>query len=256
MKNYYFDNQKFKNQTVDIVFRLKAISPNFNKSFGSFLDYENNPRKQPSLSSRYKNENFINDIKINIYLFSKDKLNISLDEKRKIKKIFNMAQQKNGYQFNSFLSFSDDYLKSNNLIDDNNILNEKKIKASIQEAVKKLCDKENIIDYELAAVLHYNTNNLHAHIVFVEKGTPSRTFDKKNFKFSKKNLLEFKSNINKSLDLNNEKLKQLDVILKQKILKSFSINIEMTNKEKNNLIKLHKLLPDNKTVWQYNPVAG
>lgn len=252
MKNYYFDNQKFKKQTVDIVFRLKAISPNFNKSFGSFLDYENNPRKQPSLSSRYKNENFINDIKTNIYLFSKDKLNISLDEKRKIKKIFNMAQQKNGYQFNSFLSFSDDYLKSNNLIDENNVLNEKKIKTSIQEAVKKLCDKENIIDYELAAVLHYNTNNLHAHIVFVEKGTPSRTLDKKNFKFSKKNLLDFKSNINKSLDLNNEKLKQLDVILKQKILKSFSINIEMTNEEKDNLIKLYKLLPDNKTVWQYN----
>ena len=62
----------------------------------------------------------------------------------------------------------------------------------------------------------------------------------------------FKSNINKSLDLNNEKLKQLDVILKQKILKPFSINIEMTNEEKDNLIKLYKLLPDNKTVWQYN----
>lgn len=218
--------------------------------FSKVVSYSKEERKQKTnLKSKTNN-----------YTFSNLSNNLTEKESEKIKENFITSQKNGSFLWKTYVSFTDDYLIKNKIIE-NGKINEDLLKDSVKKGISELLKRENISDYTFMGNIHYDTDNIHAHIYTVENGTPSRKMNllaknKKEVynqaKFKIKNIEKAKSIINSNLTYELENLKLLHQISREHILKSdFNLNT-LSNNELEQLIKIKNMLPQNQNLWQYN----
>lgn len=232
------------------------------RNFTEFLGYINNKEKQQSNHQDYKFENYNNymydDRKTNS-LFSNTNNKLTQEDIKIIKKEFNKAQENNSFMWKTVISFDNEYLRQNNVLN-GNVINEELLKNTARNAMNKMLVKERIHDYIYSGAIHSNTDNIHIHLAIVEKGTPTRKpFNKKGEKVNKEGRFKIstfeigKSTINKNLNKNYEPMKEIDRIIRNVILeKEIQYPNNFSRKEQKLVNELLNELPTNKNMWQYN----
>lgn len=135
---------------IDYLDREEAQRNNAIQTFNLFNDYMGNPEKSSGL-------------------FTADKDALTLDEKRELKDIFQIAQDNGSLMWQTVISFDNAWLEKNGVYDaERQMLDERKIKEVARMAINKLLKEEKLEHAVWSAGIHYNTDNLHIHIATVE----------------------------------------------------------------------------------------
>ncbi len=113
-------------------------------------------------------------------LFTKDKDNLSPEEKDNVKELFKKAQVSGSNMWQTVISFDNSYLSEIGIYDPRTqFLNEKVLIAAGRKAISSMLEKEGLQNAIWTASFHYNTDNIHIHVATVE---PSPMREKKPFK--------------------------------------------------------------------------
>ena len=113
-------------------------------------------------------------------LFTKDKDNLSPEEKDNVKELFKKAQVNGSNMWQTVISFDNSYLTEIGIYDPRTqFLNEKVLIAAGRKAISSMLEKEGLQNAIWTASFHYNTDNIHIHVATVE---PSPMREKKPFK--------------------------------------------------------------------------
>ena len=113
-------------------------------------------------------------------LFTKDKDNLSPEEKDNVKELFKKAQINGSNMWQTVISFDNSYLSEIGIYDPRTqFLNEKVLVAAGRKAISSMLEKEGLQNAIWTASFHYNTDNIHIHVATVE---PSPMREKKPFK--------------------------------------------------------------------------
>lgn len=113
-------------------------------------------------------------------LFTKDKDNLSPEEKDNVKELFKKAQVNGSNMWQTVISFDNSYLSEIGIYDSRTqFLNEKVLIAAGRKAISSMLEKEGLQNAIWTASFHYNTDNIHIHVATVE---PSPMREKKPFK--------------------------------------------------------------------------
>lgn len=113
-------------------------------------------------------------------LFTKDKDNLSPEEKDNVKELFKKAQVNGSNMWQTVISFDNSYLSEIGIYDPRTqFLNEKVLVAAGRKAISSMLEKEGLQNAIWTASFHYNTDNIHIHVATVE---PSPMREKKPFK--------------------------------------------------------------------------
>lgn len=113
-------------------------------------------------------------------LFTKDKDNLSPEEKDNVKELFKKAQVNGSNMWQTVISFDNSYLSEIGIYDyRTQFLNEKVLIAAGRKAISSMLEKEGLQNAIWTASFHYNTDNIHIHVATVE---PSPMREKKPFK--------------------------------------------------------------------------
>lgn len=135
---------------IDYLNRDEAQRNNAIQTFNLFNEYMGNPEKSTGL-------------------FTNEKDNLSDSEKRKLKDIFQTAQDNESVMWQTVISFDNRWLEKNGIYDSQKqILDEQKLKEVTRLAVNRLLKSEGLEEAVWSAGIHYNTDNLHVHIATVE----------------------------------------------------------------------------------------
>ena len=113
-------------------------------------------------------------------LFTKDKDNLSPEEKDNVKELFKKAQVNGSNMWQTVISFDNSYLTEIGIYDPRTqFLNEKVLIGAGRKAISSMLEKEGLQNAIWTASFHYNTDNIHIHVATVE---PSPMREKKPFK--------------------------------------------------------------------------
>lgn len=116
--------------------------------FGTYQEYMGNPEKSTGL---FNDEDYI-----------------SSAEKDQIKKIFNQSGKRGGVLYQTVLSFETEWLKENNVMDDDGYIHEDLMREYTRIAVNTIQEKEDMKAFVWTAAIHYNTAHPHIHIAMVD----------------------------------------------------------------------------------------
>ena len=116
--------------------------------FGTYQEYMGNPEKSTGL---FNDEDYI-----------------SSAEKDQLKKIFNQSGKQGGILYQTVLSFEPEWLKENNIMDDDGYIHEDLIREYTRIAVNTIQEKEDMKAFVWTAAVHYNTAHPHIHIAMVD----------------------------------------------------------------------------------------
>lgn len=222
-------SKKFSN-FINYIDRNEATKKKNYKKFSAFNDYMGNPKKLGAL-------------------FTKDNEYLDNTEKKKLKNAFNVAQINGSNMWQSVFSFENDWLEKQGIYNSkNDYLDEKKIQNATRAAMKELEKREGLKDITWTASLHYNTDNIHVHISFVEVN-PKR----ERGKVKPKSLYTTKSSFVNALLNKQEDLSKINSIIRDNLIggkknTSFKTDLEMKKMVK----EIMKVLPKDKRQWHYN----
>ncbi|MDM0935714.1 MobP2 family relaxase [Clostridium perfringens] len=224
---------------------------NSSKEFAEFIDYMD--RNEATRKKNYKKFSAFNDYMGNPEklgaLFTKDNEYLNATEKKKLKSAFNVAQINGSNMWQSVFSFENDWLENQGIYDSKTgYLDEAKLQNATRDAMAELEKREGLKDITWTASLHYNTDNIHVHIAFVEVN-PKR----ERGKVKPKSLYTTKSSFVNSLLNKQEELSKINSIIRDNLIDgkknmSFKEDIEMRKMVKD----IIKILPKDKRQWQYN----
>lgn len=116
--------------------------------FGTYQEYMGNPEKSTGL---FNDEDYI-----------------SSAEKDQIKKIFNQSGKRGGVLYQTVLSFETEWLRENNIMDDDGYIHEDLMREYTRIAVNTIQEKEDMKAFVWTAAVHYNTAHPHIHIAMVD----------------------------------------------------------------------------------------
>lgn len=135
---------------VEYIDRDEATRNENSSKYNLYQDYMGNSEKTTGLFTSDKNE--LNDI-----------------EKKKLKDVFNAAQENDSLMWQTVISFDNEWLKQYGLFDKSGeYLDENKLKEVSRNAIKKMLEAEALENAVWSAAIHYNTDNVHVHIATVE----------------------------------------------------------------------------------------
>lgn len=218
--------------------------------FSTYNDYMSNPMKTKSLFNRTYDQ-----MPYNVIQYTKN--------------YFTEGQEKGSPMWQIVFSFRNDWLSSHGLFDEQKFeVKELKLADATRQAMDTLIKKEGLVG-EWSSSIHYNTDNIHVHVGFVEKN-PTREFifyeDKKNpentgwqykGKFLKSSILATKRTfVNNLLDMQKE-LSIMDEKIKN-IVGQIKKNPQQFKEElfKEKFLQLYDKLPKNKRRWVYGYAKG
>ncbi|MGY3725455.1 hypothetical protein SAMN05421767_10419 [Granulicatella balaenopterae] len=216
-----------------------------NTDFAKFNDYMGNPDKSSGLFTSANDQ-------------------LSLEEIKKLKGEFKIAQKDNSPLWQLVYSFDNNFLKEQGLLNKYGVLDETKIKEAIRKSVETIKEEEGLNDSLVwSGAIHYNTDNIHIHVALAEKQS-SRRYEKfQNFKtnecylerkakFKKNTLSKSKSVFANSLVDRTLQLTKISDLMRidinQKIRSSKQIDNQNFMKQYNSLLKK---LPDDTRKWSY-----
>ena len=237
-------SKTFKNY-INYINRDEAVRCDVDREYDLFNDYMGNPQKTSAL-------------------FTSDKDFLSEEQKNELKCVFSSAQDKGSLLFQSIFSFETEWLQENNIIDEDGILNERKLREYTRVAMDKLFEAENMDGWQWSAAIHHNTDHYHVHIAYVDpapsweegKGRCYRTKEgqlAQRGKIKQKSIEKTKSAfINKAID-SSKTNEYINSILRDRLLAGarsieFNNNIDLQMEFKS----LLQQLPKDMRKWKYN----
>lgn len=216
-----------------------------NNEFEKYTDYMGNPDKSSGVFNREENS-------------------LSREQLKTIKEQFSKAQKNDSPLWQIVYSFDNDFLKEQNLLSEDGILNESKIREAVRQSISVIQEKEKFNDTMIwTAAIHYNTDNIHIHVALAEEQTSRKleTFQNKNGKvyeerkgkFQKHTLWNAKSTFANSIVDRTQELTRISFLMRkeinQNIRQNGMLNDHSIFKECKTLMKE---LPEDLRTWKYN----
>lgn len=215
--------------------------------FYQFMDYMDDDLKQGELFTA--KQDYLND-----------------NEKQKMKKQFQIAQQNESPMWQDVISFDNEWLEKQGVYNsENHTVDETKMRSIVRETMQTMLAAEMMQQSAVwTASLHYNTDNIHVHIATVEPH-PTRdvmnVFDKETntwreeyrAKRKPKTLDKMKSKVaNCILDRANERNK-IDELLRGTVRYKKDNHISLASFRKTNQLftEARRRLPENRKQWRY-----
>lgn len=220
------------------------------KSYDGMSDYMDNPVKTDEL-------------------FGADIDRFNADQKQVLKHYFTASQQAQSPMWQLVFSFDNHWLEEQGLLQaDQHQLNKGKIQTATRKAIQKL-EETTGLRGQWAAAIHYNTDNLHVHIAYVER-EPTREWIDYHYpkhpelsggqykgKLRVDALEKTKSAFTNELTNHQALLKRLDQTLKATISHARELGDDWYNERYRSAInELVNVLPTDKRKWQYGYAKG
>jgi len=224
---------------IDYIDRDEAVRNEHSDRWNSYMDYMGNPEKTSELFSA-----------------GTDKL--SAEEKQQLKEDFIEAQDKGNLMWQTVLSFDNRWLEKQGLYDAaTNTLNSDKIKELTRNSMKKMLEKEGILESSVwSAAIHYNTDNVHVHIATVEPGKtqrPMREDGEPKGVWRQSTLQAGKSNVVNNIMQQQEENKLINDIIRKNIVATKREKTIAYDKDlREAFLRVYQNLPANKQYWNYN----
>lgn len=249
-------------------------------SYSGYIDYMN---KEQGKQEQYKEYN--NYLAKTDSLFTLEKDNLSENEIKELKSLFEKAQENGSVLWKTVISFDNRWLEQNGIYDmKSDILNETKMREAIRKGIDAMLNNEGLQHAFWSAGIHYDTDNIHVHVATVE---PIPMRQKKTYKQYEVSRNEKNKLVHKKPVLNgkgeqvvkeeyvgvfkassiklcksavaNEIMQQRDVtleinsIIRDQILKNkANISFRMDPKLQEQFFKVYEMLPDcPKNMWKY-----
>lgn len=249
-------------------------------SYSGYIDYMN---KEQGKQEQYKEYN--DYLAKTDSLFTMEKDNLSENEIKELKSLFEKAQENGSVLWKTVISFDNRWLEQNGIYDmKSDILNETKMREAIRKGIDTMLNNEGLQHAFWSAGIHYDTDNIHVHVATVEP-IPMRqkkTYKKYEVSRNEKNKLVHKKpvlngkgeqvvkeeyvGVFKASSIKlcksaiaNEIMQQRDVtleinsIIRDQILKNkANISFRMDPKLQEQFFKVYEMLPDcPKNMWKY-----
>lgn len=249
-------------------------------SYSGYIDYMN---KEQGKQEQYKEYN--DYLAKTDSLFTMEKDNLSENEIKELKSLFEKAQENGSVLWKTVISFDNRWLEQNGIYDmKSDILNETKMREAIRKGIDAMLNNEGLQYAFWSAGIHYDTDNIHVHVATVE---PIPMRQKKTYKQYEVSRNEKNKLVHKKPVLNgkgeqvvkeeyvgvfkassiklcksavaNEIMQQRDVtleinsIIRDQILKNkANISFRMDPKLQEQFFKVYEMLPDcPKNMWKY-----
>ena len=193
-------------------------------------------------------------------LFSKDGNFLTKSQVSNLQKQFAVAQNNESNMWQVVFSFDNAWLEKHNVYKRNsNRLQEQVIMNATRNAMADLLKSEGLLNSAVwSGAIHYNTDNIHVHVAFVEpeptrelmmyKGTLQR---RGKLKYS--NIERAKSRIANSISDRTLDFQKIDELVRQKIGSNEIAYQDLDEKRlTERYIKIFSLLPHDRRLWKYN----
>ncbi|MGE6370745.1 MobP2 family relaxase [Planococcus kocurii] len=238
-----------------IVIKSKFISGSGGKtSFNDYLNYMDRAETHDKVNEFEKYQDYMSNEEKSTGLFTLHHDGLSDKEKLYFKENFQEAQESGSVLWQDVISFNNDWLKENGVLDDKNIDN-KQIQEATRCAVQDMLAKEGMIDSAIwTAAIHYNTDNIHVHVAIVQ----SKDF-KERGKRKQASIDSMKSKVANKITDRSKHNEKLNVFIRERVIDSkrndplTSLKNQVMNRELlRQFKKIHKQLPNDKRMWRYN----
>lgn len=135
---------------IDYINRKEAVRNNNIEKFSLYNDYMGNPVKTEGLFTEQKND-------------------LTTEEKKALKSVFQKAQENGSLMWQTVISFDNRWLEHQGVYNSaTKRLDDKKLKEVTRNSVREMLKNENLENAIWSAAIHYNTDNIHIHIATVE----------------------------------------------------------------------------------------
>lgn len=237
---------------IDYIDREEAIrSGNFHKynvlPTDGFNKYMENPEKSSGLFTQHKNQ-------------------LTKDERKEVKRLFEKAQKNESIMWQDVVSFDTRWLIEQNFYDPKTeVLNEAKIMNAVRSAMKEQLRLENLENSAVwTGAIHYNEkHHIHVHLAIVEPeptrpyGTFTRrdgtTYEARKGFRSKKSVDRFKSQIMSQLLDRDQPLAQISSLVRNQIGRHKGQMRRLPDSQLQYLYsEIYSHLPSDMRLWKYN----
>jgi hypothetical protein len=257
---YVFSEKKYA-EYINYIDRSEAVRNDAYPLYSVYADYMDDPKKQHQFDSW-------SDHTSSLFTATKDQLTI--EEKKELKKQFQKAQRNDSPMWQQVISFTDEFLEKNGLFDrETETLDEDKIREVTRRAMQEVLKSENMDGSAIwSAAIHYNTDNIHVHIAIVE---PVPTRKRKEFTMTdehgnKIKMEQFKGNmkpqtfakakskiVNNIVDRSPELTKINDIIRNRIVAEKRNRNSYRDEQLRGLFLNIYRRLPvpEDKQLWKY-----
>lgn len=237
---------------IDYIDREEAIrSGNFHKynvlPTDGFNEYMENPEKSSGLFTQHKNQ-------------------LTKDERKEVKRLFEKAQKNESIMWQDVVSFDTRWLIEQNFYDPKTeVLNEAKIMNAVRSAMKEQLRLENLENSAVwTGAIHYNEkHHIHVHLAIVEPeptrpyGTFTRrdgsSYEARKAFRSKKSVDRFKSQIMSQLLDRDQPLAQISSLVRNQIGRHKGQMRRLPDSQLQYLYsEIYSHLPSDMRQWKYN----
>lgn len=141
------------------------------KEFAEYINYIEGSQeiRQEYLSEYSLFNDYMDDTEKSTGLFTSGNTNLTVREKKRLKEVFQIAQDNNSLMWQTVISFDNRWLEMNGLYDcKTGILDERRLKVYATDSINEMLENEGLENAVWSASIHYNTDNVHIHIATVE----------------------------------------------------------------------------------------
>lgn len=243
------------------------------KQFQSYIDYID--REEAIRSGNFRKYNVLPTDGFNQYmenpekssgLFTQNKNQLTKDERKEVKRLFEKAQKNESIMWQDVVSFDTRWLIEQNFYDPKTEeLNEAKIMNAVRSAMKEQLRLENLENSAVwTGAIHYNEkHHIHVHLAIVEPeptrpyGTFTRrdgsTYEARKGFRSKKSVDRFKSQIMSQLLDRDQPLAQISSLVRNQIGRHKGQMRRLPDSQLQYLYnEIYSHLPSDMRLWKYN----
>lgn len=246
--------------TPAIVIKSKFVTPSQREKSGNYQEFLNymdrkdtHAHENELLEYETYQDYMANDEK-STGLFSSVSDSLNEKEKEYMKDLFADCQNKGSILWQDVISFDNEWLKENQIIDGTHV-DEKRLKQATRNGINAMLKKEGLSESAVwTAAIHFNTDNVHVHVATVQDS---------NFKERGKRKLgsleTMKSKVINNLIDKSKDYEKLNYFIREQVISKKREDDMMSLKNKivnRDLVKqfkhIHQHLPEDKRLWKYN----
>jgi hypothetical protein len=246
--------------TPAIVIKSKFVTPSQREKSGNYQEFLNymdrkdtHAHENELLEYETYQDYMANDEK-STGLFSSVSDSLNEKEKENMKDLFADCQNKGSILWQDVISFDNEWLKENQIIDGTHV-DEKRLKQATRNGINAMLKKEGLSESAVwTAAIHFNTDNVHVHVATVQDS---------NFKERGKRKLgsleTMKSKVINNLIDKSKDYEKLNYFIREQVISKKREDDMMSLKNKivnRDLVKQFKHipqhLPEDKRLWKYN----
>lgn len=246
--------------TPAIVIKSKFVTPSQREKSGNYQEFLNymdrkdtHAHENELLEYETYQDYMANDEK-STGLFSSVSDSLNEREKEYMKDFFADCQNKGSILWQDVISFDNDWLKENRIIDGAHV-DEKRLKQATRNGINAMLKKEGLSESAVwTAAIHFNTDNVHVHVATVQDS---------NFKERGKRKLgsldTMKSKVINNLIDKSKDYEKLNYFIREQVISKkrednmLSLKNKVANRDLFKQFKhIHQLLPEDKRLWKYN----